>query len=252
MPIPQIIHQTWKDEQIPQPMRALATSWKRNHPDWEYRLWTEEENREFIQTHYPEFLTRYDAYIYPIQRVDAVRYFLLYTFGGLYIDLDFECFHSLEPLLSGHECLFGLEPQAHCEIHHRERIIGNALMATAPEHPFFQVIIEELVSSDAPQEHRNNLILETTGPFMLTRVYNHFQPRDVTLLPSKYFYPLSLYEIEGAIQRGWSEADYEKLRDACAIHYFSGTWWKLPAGLNKETLYREESDREITSSLSNR
>ena len=228
MPIPRIIHQTWKNEQIPEPMQALVTSWKRNHLGWDYRLWTDDQNREFIRTHYPEFLARYDSYPYHIQRVDAVRYFLLYTFGGLYVDLDFECFYSLKSLLSGRDCLFGLEPQAHCELHDREHIISNALMATTPGHPFFRAIIGEILSSDAPQEHRNNLILETTGPFMLTRVYDRCRPSDVILLPSKYFYPLSLYEIEQVVQRGWRKADHDKLRKAFAIHYFYGTWWKLP------------------------
>ena len=92
-------------------MQDLAESWRRNHPGWEYRLWTDTQNREFIRTRYPDFLVRYDSYPYHIQRVDAVRYFILYTFGGLYVDLDFECIHSLERLLAEHECLFGLEPQ---------------------------------------------------------------------------------------------------------------------------------------------
>ena len=111
MAIPPIIHQTWKDELVPVPMQDLAESWRRNHPGWEYRLWTDTQNREFIRTRYPDFLVRYDSYPYHIQRVDAVRYFILYTFGGLYVDLDFECIHSLERLLAEHECLFGLEPQ---------------------------------------------------------------------------------------------------------------------------------------------
>jgi inositol phosphorylceramide mannosyltransferase catalytic subunit len=227
MPIPRIIHQTWKDESIPVPMQKLAASWIRNHPCWEYRLWTDTQNREFIRTHYPGFLPRYDSYPCHIQRVDAVRYFILYTFGGLYVDLDFECFHSLEPLLSEPECLFGLEPQEHCEIHNRDRIIGNALMATAPRHAFFHAIIDDLADYKPPPEHRNNVILETTGPFMLTRVYKRCRSANVTLLPSKYFYPLSLYELEQAAERGWSQVDHQKLREAYALHYFAGTWWRL-------------------------
>lgn len=52
------------------------------------QLWTEETSREFIETEYPWFLRTYDRYLYPVQRVDAVRYFLLMHYGGIYLDLD--------------------------------------------------------------------------------------------------------------------------------------------------------------------
>jgi mannosyltransferase OCH1-like enzyme len=37
---------------------------------------------------YPWFLDTYDGYPYPVQRTDAIRYFLIRHFGGVYIDLD--------------------------------------------------------------------------------------------------------------------------------------------------------------------
>ena len=37
----------------------------------------------------------YDNYDVNIKRVDAVRYFYLYHFGGLYVDLDFECIKNI-------------------------------------------------------------------------------------------------------------------------------------------------------------
>lgn len=52
------------------------------------QLWTERASRDFIETEYPWFLRTYDGYRYPVQRVDAVRYFLLLHYGGIYMDLD--------------------------------------------------------------------------------------------------------------------------------------------------------------------
>jgi hypothetical protein len=52
------------------------------------QLWTEKASREFIEKEYPWFLQTYDVYRYPVQRVDAVRYFLLLHYGGIYLDLD--------------------------------------------------------------------------------------------------------------------------------------------------------------------
>ena len=43
------------------------------------------------QEHYPWFLPTYQSYPYAIQRVDVLRYFLLHSLGGVYIDLDMGC-----------------------------------------------------------------------------------------------------------------------------------------------------------------
>jgi mannosyltransferase OCH1-like enzyme len=56
-----------------------------------HQLWTNEKSRDFIQTEYPWFLETYDAYPYPIMRADAIRYFILSHYGGIYIDLDDVC-----------------------------------------------------------------------------------------------------------------------------------------------------------------
>src|SRR5687768_5764884 len=86
--IPKIIHQTWKDNDIPEHWKDSPEAWKLHHPNWEYRFWTDSDLRNLIRDKYPWFLEIYDNYPYPIQRVDAARYFILYTFGGIYSDLD--------------------------------------------------------------------------------------------------------------------------------------------------------------------
>ena len=53
-----------------------------------FQLWTDVKSREFIATEYPWFLATFDNYSQPIQRADAIRYFVLNHFGGIYIDLD--------------------------------------------------------------------------------------------------------------------------------------------------------------------
>ena len=50
--IPKIIHQTWKDNNLPKDFAKWSTECKKLHPDWEYRLWTDHDNREFIQNEY--------------------------------------------------------------------------------------------------------------------------------------------------------------------------------------------------------
>ena len=225
MKIPRIIHQTWKNDRVPAPMQQLAQTWRQFHPDWEYRLWTDEQNREFIRSQHPRFLAHYDAYPHHIQRVDAVRYFILLTSGGLYVDLDFECLKACGPLLAGHDCLFGLEPEEHCRIHGKDKIISNAFMATIPSHPFFHAVVHDLITYKSDNPNRNDRILETTGPFMLGRVHKDCH-QDVTLIPSEFLYPLSIFEIEQLAANGWNDNRRKKLQRAYGVHYHAGTWWR--------------------------
>ena len=111
--IPPIIHQTWKNTYIPAEWQRYQASWWQHHPQWTYRLWTDDDNRHFIHTYYAWFLPTYDAYPEAIMRVDAVRYFLLHHYGGVYVDLDFECIQPLAPLLSQAALVLGVEPPQH-------------------------------------------------------------------------------------------------------------------------------------------
>lgn len=43
---------------------------------------------KLLKHRYPWFLEDWDGYEFPIQRADAIRYFILAHYGGIYIDLD--------------------------------------------------------------------------------------------------------------------------------------------------------------------
>jgi mannosyltransferase OCH1-like enzyme len=71
--VPRIIHQTWKTEVIPERWAAARQSCIDLHPDWEFRLWTDESARALIAEAFPELLPTFDGYIFNIERADAVR-----------------------------------------------------------------------------------------------------------------------------------------------------------------------------------
>ncbi|MDY6987344.1 MAG: glycosyltransferase [Thermodesulfobacteriota bacterium] len=227
MNIPRIIHQTWKDRKTPERFRAFTDSWKRHHPSWEYRLWDDDDNRRFIQEKFPWFARLYNNYSLNIQRADSVRYFILYAYGGFYVDLDFECLRSVEPLLKERECVFGIETSTHAQYHYLDRIISNAFMAAAPGNPFFHAIIKDLITSVPIAQERNRFVLETTGPLMINRVYNGYNDKDrITLMASRYLFPLDYEEAEQHLNGQDTEVIRQKLKDAYAIHYHWGSWWK--------------------------
>jgi glycoside transferase family 32 len=226
--IPKIIHQTWKDEHLPEFFQILAQTWRDILPDWEYHLWTDEMNREFVRSHYPKFLQKFDAYPNKIQRADAIRYLLLQTYGGLYVDLDFEC---LEPkiitILEDADFIAGKEPYAHARRYGREYIICNALMASVPRHPFIKWICDRMINHSSGWDvHHAEDILASTGPFLLTDAYNDYINKEgIRLIEPKYLYPIRIGESNLIIANRVPKEMEQRINKAYAIHYFSGTWW---------------------------
>ena len=76
--IPKIIHQTWKIKEIPEQFMDINKKLLELHPDYEYKLWTDKENLDFIKKEYPFLLKLYESYPNNIQRVDLVRYCILH------------------------------------------------------------------------------------------------------------------------------------------------------------------------------
>ena len=133
MSIPKIIHQVWEgrtEPKMPTRLKILARTWQEQNPTWEYHLWNGEEMDKLVETHFPEYLSMYKSFPYNVQRWDTIRYMILYVYGGVYTDLDTECFRPIDELLEGKTLCFGEEPPEHNVYAGIERLIGNAFMAS--------------------------------------------------------------------------------------------------------------------------
>merc|ERR1712051_954255 len=99
-------------------------------------LWTDENGRELIESDYPWFLEIYDGYQFGIQRADAVRYFILHKYGGLYADLDYE------PLVNFWDHL----PQDRVALiespYQYNEMVQNSVMSSPKEDPFWMTIFD--------------------------------------------------------------------------------------------------------------
>lgn len=52
------------------------------NPDYEWVLWTDEDNRQMVTKYAPEFLTAYDDLPSEIYRADVSRNLYMFLFGG--------------------------------------------------------------------------------------------------------------------------------------------------------------------------
>src|ERR1044071_4358605 len=100
MPIPKLFHQIWIGSDLPDEFAHYMEGWKQNHPDWEHVLWTDLDvstlklkNRD-LYNHAEEIAPRNVGQF----RADLLRYELLFQFGGVYVDADFESLRPIDSL----------------------------------------------------------------------------------------------------------------------------------------------------------
>ena len=169
--IPRIIHQIYEDMSgPPDTLLRLAETWKKNHPNWKYCFWNKTSIEQFMEIEFPELIESYKSFAYDVERWDIIRYLIIYRFGGLYVDMDYECFEPLDALLFNRNCCMGLEPTINAIKYNKEYIVGNAFMASIPHHDYFKDIIYDIFHTDKSSfTNKAYQIIETTGPFMTTR-----------------------------------------------------------------------------------
>lgn len=156
-------------------------------------------------------------------RWDVIRYMILYKIGGLYVDFDYECLESIEPVLGEWNCCLGLEPRQHGNLFHRKQVLGNALMASVVENHFFKNVLEYVFSQKANDiSNRFFYVLNTTDPFMLTDIYDLYDDKEnIYLIPEEYVSPFTKNDVVLYMNDLIDEEVLEqKLDKAVAVHYF--------------------------------
>jgi mannosyltransferase OCH1-like enzyme len=202
--IPRVFHQIWLgDRPLPREYESYRQSWTKRHPGWELQVWTEDN--------LPGDLRRKEIYELlrrPAERSDMLRLELLHRHGGVYVDSDFECRRSLEPLLDGVSffCAY-IDPGR----------VNNALIGSVPGHSLLERGIGEL----RPRTTFGPVDKEGTGPLFFNRLVSG-EP-EVTIFAEELFYPRTPAEVEGAY----------------AVHHAARSW-KDPADLLLDAVRAEQ------------
>lgn len=247
--IPKIIHQIWLGPKAPPSyFSKYGESWKKHHPDWEYRLWTDKEVAEL------DFELK-DLYMRTPnwgEKSDILRAELLERFGGLYADTDFECLKSFDALNYRYDFYTGLEPphdgDASSSAPHIT--ISDALIGSAPNHPIlakWKKLIRshweeyELKYPDSPKR----VLLRTFYTFGRAVLSKMDDDKRVNIVfPATYFYPLTFTEISKGRVKKLSffkrqtrqilstlhlreTAPFAEIQpETMAIHYWGNSWVK--------------------------
>jgi mannosyltransferase OCH1-like enzyme len=183
--IPRIIHHIWiGPDPLPDDHRTWIRSWKRHHPGWEHRLWTEENlPTDPIR---PEIAERLRA---PVERADILRLEILFRHGGIYVDGDLECVRPIDEVLKGEEFV---------GVCHKPGRITNTAIAAAPGHPLVGRALEQVNPMDTYWNSTSDRLKNVAGPRLLERIVAADFP-EIKLLDPPLIFPSTPEERERAL-----------------------------------------------------
>ena len=87
--IPKIIHQTYFSKNLPHQIQTNINQLKNENPDWDFRLYDDQDIDEYIQSHFPQLFATYKKINpkYGAAKADFFRYLVMYKDGGIYLDI---------------------------------------------------------------------------------------------------------------------------------------------------------------------
>jgi mannosyltransferase OCH1-like enzyme len=210
--IPKKIHFIWLGSPLPESCKMMVESWRRFHPSWKVKVWTDADVANF------SFRNKavYDQAKNFGEKADILRYEILYSFGGIYADIDFECLKPFDSIATTCEFFVGIDDDSNPSI-------GNALIGSIPGHPILKYCIDSIPQSS--QDHDLWRIVTETGPLHLTKCFlvlaQHFRGR-VVVFPRSVFYPFPVAANKNfpreVIKKQWVRPE------SMAIHYWTASW----------------------------
>ncbi|HET9656794.1 MAG TPA: glycosyltransferase [Kineosporiaceae bacterium] len=205
---------------MPDFFHTLREIVRSRNPGWDLQLW-DDEKVEGLGLPAP-FKQLYDA-LSPVMQSDFLRYYLLYRFGGWYLDVDVESLRGFDELGQPAGCIMGWE---------HENSIGSAVLAAVPGHPLMYLLADTIGGSILQNQHLG--IMHQSGPAFLTRTVSRAPEdlvRSIWIAHPEVFYPC----------RPADKPNLDAVRQKAilsgqsfTIHHWTGTWrapedpWRTP------------------------
>lgn len=221
--ITKIIHFIWLGSSLPDKYDKFIASWAKYHPDWEIKIWLDQDIED-LNLQNKHLFNASNNYGY---KSDLARYEILYRFGGLYVDIDFECLTSFDFLHKNYEFYAGLFPN--------QGVLANGVIAAKAGHPILKDCVDKLKS--LPQKINGKecarSIQQTSGPHHFTQCalnYISRNPRDnrLMVLPAGYFFSFPAFRSADFWLGKLSESDIIAYRypESMAQHFWGCAWVK--------------------------
>lgn len=198
--IPKLIHYCWfGKKEIPLLGQRCIESWHKYLPDYEFKLWDENNSPmdvPFVKENYARKMYAHVS--------DYVRLYAIYHEGGIYLDIDMEVIKSLDDLLHN-RCFLGYESAQN---------IGFGIIGAEKKVSWIKDFMEFMAKSRVIKP------IPFTFERYVQQKYKHTNYEsifpDTTFYPPSYFYPYIKNEIC---------LMYDDIKpNTYAIHHWQKSW----------------------------
>lgn len=209
--IPKTIHYCWLGrKEKPEEIQKYMSTWRKYAPDFEIKEWNEDIFPfEKINMPYVEEAIQKQKWAFV---TDVMRLYVLYEYGGIYLDTDVEIIKSMDDLLE-HQSFIGFESRY---------TVCTAVIGARKGEQWLKELLDD---------YRNRRFLDRQGKSDTMPnsqyIYKFFNekyqllmsdsitktPDGVTVYPADYFSPIN-----------YSTMRMEITENTRTIHHYSGAW----------------------------
>lgn len=196
--IPKIIHYCWlSNDPIPEQMQKYMSTWKKHLPDYEFKLWNfdvfDKNSSLWVQQ-------AFDAKKYAFA-ADYIRFYAVYNYGGIYMDMDVEVLKPFDDLLNN-DLMFAYEDDEskYLEAGCFGATKGNIFIKRCLEYYTERRFIKESGAFDT-----------VPLPHIITPIYNSIIK--VPAFLSDYF-----------TAKSWETGELYVSENTYTIHHFAASW----------------------------
>lgn len=199
-PIPRMFHRIWiGPDPMPEVFVRYGETWLEHHPGWDMMTWG---NNDLPRLDNQAF---FEAAATWSEKSDFLRHEILYRWGGVYVDTDFECLANIEHLIEGIDAFAATE---------NGRVVSMGILGAKSCHALFAAAVDALGENPFP---RSKNASDNTGPQFITRSWRKRGLIPPVILPPALVYP--------SPWGGEIPDDYRtRYPHAVAIHHWAHSW----------------------------
>lgn len=226
--IPKKIHYCWFGRNpLPDDVKEYIESWKKCCQDYEIIEWNEDNFDINCNDYVKEaYQAKKWAFI-----TDYVRLFVMYNYGGIYMDTDVEVLKSLDPFLK-HHAFSGFESNNN---------IPTGIMASEKGFKLYKEFLDyyndkHFINKDGSLDTTTNVVIMTNicKKYGLKQNNEYQEIEGWALYPSDYFCP-----------KDYRDGTINLTDNTVVIHHFSGSWQ------SQETIKRKKIQQRLNKKYGN-
>jgi predicted GH43/DUF377 family glycosyl hydrolase len=167
--IPLNLFQTWNTLELPPKMKQTVELLKLQNPEFTHYLYDDEMCRDFIEKNFDkDILYSFDKLKPGAYKSDLWRYCILYKYGGIYLDIKYNCVNG-----------FKLKYLTNKEYFVKDRFFNSiqgvyqALLVTLPNNPILYDCIQEIVKNVKNNIYTFNYLAVTGTQMIGNKFYNN-------------------------------------------------------------------------------